>query len=103
MRQAGQWRVRHGEFSSLHALAIDSQGRLFIGDRDNNRIPIYDQDGKYLDCWYQFSRPSGIFIDANDNMFVTDSESKNPRTKASTSLTRDGSAGSGSAVQKMVR
>jgi sugar lactone lactonase YvrE len=65
-----------GEFSSLHALDIDSQGRLFIGDRDNNRIQIYDQDGNYLDCWYQFSRPSGIFIDADDNMFVTDSESR---------------------------
>ena len=65
-----------GEFSSLHALAIDSRGRLFIADRDNNRIQIYDQDGKYLDCWYQFSRPSGIFIDADDNMFVTDSESR---------------------------
>ena len=65
-----------GEFSSLHALEIDSQGRLFIGDRDNNRIQIYDQDGNYLDCWYQFSRPSGIFIDADDNMFVTDSESR---------------------------
>jgi streptogramin lyase len=64
-----------GEFSSLHALAIDSQGRLFIGDRDNNRIQIYDQDGNYLDCWYQFSRPSGIFIDAEDRLFVTDSES----------------------------
>ncbi len=65
-----------GEFSSLHALAIDSRGRLFIGDRDNNRIQIYDQDGNYLDCWYQFSRPSGIFIDADDNLFVTDSESR---------------------------
>ena len=65
-----------GEFSSLHALDIDSQGRLFIGDRDNNRIQIYDQDGNYLDCWYQFSRPSGIYIDADDNMFVTDSESR---------------------------
>lgn len=65
-----------GEFSSLHALAMDSRGRLFIGDRDNNRIQIYDQDGKYLDCWYQFSRPSGIFIDADDNIFVTDSESR---------------------------
>ena len=64
-----------GEFSSLHALAIDSQGRLFIGDRDNNRIQIYDQDGNYLDCWHQFSRPSGIYIDADDNMFVADSES----------------------------
>jgi DNA-binding beta-propeller fold protein YncE len=65
-----------GEFSSLHALAIDSRGRLFIGDRDNNRIQLYDQDGNYLDCWYQFSRPSGIYIDADDNLFVTDSESR---------------------------
>ena len=65
-----------GEFSSLHALAMDSQGRLFIGDRDNNRIQIYDQEGNYLDCWYQFSRPSGIYIDTEDNLFVTDSESR---------------------------
>jgi sugar lactone lactonase YvrE len=70
-----------GEFSSLHALDIDSQGRLFIGDRDNNRIQIYDQDGNYLDCWYQFSRPSGIHIDADDNMIVADSESsEHPNT-----------------------
>ena len=65
-----------GEFSSLHALDVDAQGRLFIGDRDNNRIQIYDQDGNYLDCWYQFGRPSGIYIDADDNLFVTDSESR---------------------------
>jgi hypothetical protein len=64
------------EFSSLHALAIDSRGRLFIGDRDNNRIQIYDQDGNYLTCWYQFGRPSGIYIDADDNLFVADSESR---------------------------
>jgi hypothetical protein len=70
-----------GEFSSLHALAIDSRGRLFIGDRDNNRIQIYDQDGNYLTCWYQFSRPSGIFIDADDNLFVADSESTDEPTK----------------------
>jgi hypothetical protein len=38
-----------GEFSSLHAIAVDSRGRLFIGDRDNNRIQLYDQDGNYLD------------------------------------------------------
>jgi len=73
---AGNGACGTNSFSSLHALAIDSQGRLFVGDRDNNRIQIYDQDGKYLDCWYQFSRPSGIYIDDQDNMFVTDSESR---------------------------
>jgi len=63
------------EFSSLHALAIDSRGRLFIGDRDNNRIQIYDQNGTFLESWSQFSRPSGIYIDQSDNMYVADSES----------------------------
>jgi sugar lactone lactonase YvrE len=63
------------DFNQPHALAMDSKGRLFIGDRGNNRIQIYDQSGKLLDSWYQFSRPSGIFIDRNDNIYVADSES----------------------------
>jgi NHL repeat len=64
------------QFSSLHALEIDSGGRLFVGDRDNNRIQIFDQDGNFLECWYQFGRPSGIHIDANDVIYVADSESR---------------------------
>ena len=63
------------QFSSLHALELDSQGRLFVGDRDNNRIQIFDQDGNFLECWFQFGRPSGIHIDANDIIYVVDSES----------------------------
>jgi sugar lactone lactonase YvrE len=63
------------DFDQPHALAMDSKGRLFVGDRANNRIKIFDQDGQLLDTWYQFSRPSGIFIDAQDNMYVADSES----------------------------
>ena len=63
------------DFDQPHALAMDSKGRLYVGDRGNNRIKIFDQDGKLLDTWYQFSRPSGIFIDKDDNIYVTDSES----------------------------
>ncbi len=63
------------EFDQPHALAMDSQGRLFVGDRTNNRIQILSQDGRLLDTWYQFSRASGIWIDAQDNMYVADSES----------------------------
>ena len=37
-----------GEFHALHAIAIDSRGRMFVGDRGNNRIQIFDQDGKSL-------------------------------------------------------
>jgi sugar lactone lactonase YvrE len=63
------------DWDQPHALAMDSRGRLFVGDRGNNRIKILDQDGNLLDTWYQFSRPSGIWIDANDNIYVGDSES----------------------------
>jgi sugar lactone lactonase YvrE len=65
-----------GEFDQPHALAMDSRGRLFVGDRNNNRVQIFDQDGKFLDKWYQFSRPSGVYIDKNDMIYVADSESK---------------------------
>jgi DNA-binding beta-propeller fold protein YncE len=65
-----------GEFDAPHALAFDSKGRLFVADRGNSRIQIFDQDGAFIDQWTQFSRPSGIFIDKNDVIYVSDSESR---------------------------
>ena len=58
-----------------HGLAMDSQGRLFVGDRGNGRIVIYDQTGKKLDEWKQFGRPSGVYIDRNDILYSADSTS----------------------------
>jgi sugar lactone lactonase YvrE len=65
-----------GEFDCPHTLAFDSRGRLFVGDRQNNRIQIFDQDGRFIAEWKQFGRPSGIFIDKNDVLYVADSESR---------------------------
>ena len=65
-----------GEIDIPHTIAMDSQGRLFVGDRNNNRIQIFDQDGKFLDQWHQFSRPSSIVIDKGDTIYVADSESE---------------------------
>lgn len=64
-----------GEFDQPHALAMDSKGRLFVGDRGNNRIQVFDQEGTFLEQWTEFSRPSGIYIDKDDTIYVTDSES----------------------------
>ena len=64
-----------GEFNGAHSLAFDSKGRLFVADRGNNRIQIFDQDGKFIDQWTQFSRPSGVYIDKKDMIYVADSES----------------------------
>ena len=64
-----------GDFATPHTLAMDSRGRLFVGDRENNRVQIFDQDGKFLEEWKQFGRPSGIFIDRNDMLYVADHQS----------------------------
>ncbi len=39
-----------GEFDVIHTVALDSRGRLFVGDRQNNRIQIFDADGKFIDA-----------------------------------------------------
>jgi hypothetical protein len=60
--------------ADLRDLAIDSRGRLFVADRSNNRVVIFDQDGKFLAEWKQFGRSSGIYI-YKDRVYVSDSES----------------------------
>lgn len=70
-----------GEFRTPHALAFDSKGRLFVADRGNHRIQIFDQDGKFIDSYEQFSRISGLFIDPKDTLYAIDSES-NPKNHA---------------------
>lgn len=71
----GEWGEEPGNFRQPHGLAMDSQGRLFVADRGNDRIQIFDQEGNLLDVWYQFSRNSGVFIDDHDVLYAADSES----------------------------
>ena len=63
------------QFHTPHALAMDSRGRLFVGDRGNNRVLVFDQSGNVLEEWNQFGRPSGLYIDDDDLLYVTDSSS----------------------------
>ncbi|MCB1686620.1 MAG: peptidyl-alpha-hydroxyglycine alpha-amidating lyase family protein [Pseudomonadales bacterium] len=73
-----EWGVPGGDRSELnepHGLAMDSQGRIFVADRQNSRIVIFDQQGQHLGTWTQFGRPSGLFIDGNDKLYSADSES----------------------------
>ena len=68
-----------GEFREPHALAMDSRGRLFVGDRGNHRIQIFDQEGNHLAMWTQFGSPSGLYIDPDDVLYSADSDSNASR------------------------
>ena len=71
----GHWGAGPGEFKTPHALDIDSRGRLVVGDRGNNRLQVLDLDGNFIEQFKQYSRPSGIYIQDDDTIFVADSES----------------------------
>jgi sugar lactone lactonase YvrE len=75
LKSFGSYGYGPSQFRGPHSLAMDSKGRLFVADRGNRRILIFDQDGKQLDTWYQFSRISGLYIDRNDTLYAIDSES----------------------------
>ena len=80
----GQWGAAgkaDGQFMDPHALAMDSAGRLYVGDRANSRIQIFDQGGGHIATWTQFGRPSGLFIDDNDMLYSADSESNARRNQ----------------------
>ena len=72
----GKWGSGRGELKTPHALDIDSRGRLVVGDSGNNRLQIFDQEGNYIEELTDFSRPSGIYITADDTIYVADSESQ---------------------------
>ena len=69
------WGAGDGQLRSPHAIAIDSQDRLYVADRSNSRVVVFDKDGKFLAAWKQFGRPSGIYVDRNDVLYSIDSQS----------------------------
>jgi sugar lactone lactonase YvrE len=87
-----------GEFEAPHALGMDSRGRLFVADRGNNRLQIFDQEGTFLEEWKQFGRPSGLFIDKNDMVYVADSQSSEQTNPGWKKGIRIGSAKDGKVI-----
>jgi len=93
-----------GEFDVIHTVALDSRGRLFVGDRQNNRIQIFDADGRFIAQWFQFGRPSGIYIDKKtDTLYVADSESRDGRTNTGQPALPQTGYGFNAGIQRGIR
>jgi sugar lactone lactonase YvrE len=67
-----------GEFNAPHAIAMDSQGRIFVADRSNQRIQIFDQEGTLLDTWKQFGGVSGLVITPDDKLYAANASDNSP-------------------------
>jgi DNA-binding beta-propeller fold protein YncE len=60
-----------GEFDLPHSICIDKQGRVLVGDRENDRVQIFDTEGKLLEIWPGFA-PYGMELDREGRLFVAD-------------------------------
>ena len=65
-----------GKFDEPHSIAIDSDGRLYVGDRRNKRVQVFDQKGKFLTQWNHLSTPWGVFV-KGDRLYVVDGTEAN--------------------------
>jgi 6-bladed beta-propeller len=59
-----------GEFSLPHAIALDSKGRLYVADRNNVRIQVFDQDGSFIDHWRNIVVPCAFWMTKDDELWV---------------------------------
>jgi len=60
-----------GQFNLVHSV-WEHKGRVYVADRQNNRIQIFTPDGKYLDTWPGFLQPCKIYVDKDDVMYVAE-------------------------------
>ena len=61
-----------GEFHVPHGVWVHTDGRVFVADRENNRIQIFSPDGEFLSQWADMARPCDIYIDGDDIVYVAE-------------------------------
>jgi len=68
-----------GQFNAPHSVALDSEGKIYVADRGNARIQIFDENGQFIKEWKGSSlgRPWALRIDATGNIFVVDGGDQN--------------------------
>jgi DNA-binding beta-propeller fold protein YncE len=74
-RWIAQWGRRgkgRGEFHLPHAICLDDRGRVYVGDRENERVQVFDPDGGFLAEWTEGGAPYGLFLSRERRLFVAD-------------------------------
>ncbi len=75
--RAGQWLLTWGEpgtgpgqFNTPHSLVLDSQGQVYVSDRENNRLQVFDAEGRFLRQWRHLGATQGLYMTATDELWI---------------------------------
>ncbi|MSR10907.1 MAG: hypothetical protein EXR84_03805 [Gammaproteobacteria bacterium] len=63
-----------GQFDAVHSIATDNQDRIYVADRNNDRVQVFGPDGAHLATWPELNFPNHILITANQDVWVSDNQ-----------------------------
>lgn len=72
IKEWGKKGTGEGEFNLPHAVQLDAKGRVYVGDRENNRVQLFDADGKFLAVWKESGAPYGLHLAPTGRLLVAD-------------------------------
>ncbi len=61
-----------GQFKLPHSVIVDKEEQVYVADRENHRIQIFTPEGEFITMWTGFHQPTDLFIDADDNLYVSE-------------------------------
>jgi DNA-binding beta-propeller fold protein YncE len=68
----GEPGTKAGQFNLVHGVAVASDGRVFVADRENDRVQIYTADGQFVDEWTDVQRPTNVAFDKEGRAYVSE-------------------------------
>jgi len=68
----GEPGIGPGQFRLVHNVCLDTKGRVLVCDRENNRVQIFDMDGKFITQWTDLNRPTDIFVDKAGVIYISE-------------------------------
>lgn len=63
-----------GQFDVVHAVATDKRNRVYVADRSNDRVQVFDAMGKHLATWPNLNFPNHIIVTENQEVWVADNQ-----------------------------
>ena len=64
--------TRPSYMNTVHAIVIDKNKRLYVSDRANSRIQVFDENGKFLEAWPNVRRPYSLLLSEDQHLWVAD-------------------------------
>jgi len=72
IRAWGKFGTGIGEFNLVHSIAVDGEGRVYVGDRENRRVQVFTAEGEYITQWRHFQRPFSLWVTPEQKLLVGD-------------------------------